>query len=1002
MDPSEILRDDSFVQFDSDCVRKRANWSKSADEFKFDGKHFDPAALLAAIPSHSPKLQSLLDKISALDDADHKRDGKYYKHFIFCDVKASAYGAKLLAAALMATGMTMGYKADKIMYDDDDDDDGEEMEGGSSGKKKRKRFDKIKFVDNLPPHRSFFLLSSVAVYDQPISVAMKKTILQTFNQRPANVHGKNIRFIIMDSGFKEGIDLFDVKYIHIFEPSVNAADQKQVIGRGTRTCGQEGLKFHPTQGWPLYVFIYDLSVPEKLRDPLSESISIHDLYLKSLNIDLRMFTFQSELEDTVMYGAVDRELTENIHSFAAAAPSLEEERVGGDRNGLSLLGSLANTLTRPHEAMSFKEMQEYIRQHFRDAAWQPAKMENMCAKADATKADATKVDATKADADATKAIEGGAGGNIITYSPTQDFVSRYFTPQAPVKGMLLWHSVGVGKTCSAIAAASASFEPQNYTILWVTRTTLKTDIWKNMFDQVCSADIRDKIQRDGLKIPDAYAKRVRLLSKAWRIRPMSYKQFSNLVTKDNANYKTLEKINGAADPLRKTLLIIDEAHKLYGGGDAVLSALEKPDMEMLHKSIMNSYAVSGQDSVRLLLMTATPITDSPLEMVKLINLCKPSSQQLPTEFPTFSAAYLDDNGRFTAKGRSDFLDQIAGNVSYLNRTKDARQFAQPRIQHVMVPIVPNSDDVLSLDRRLVRAIHEKPISALKKRFLDENAKIDADMKDLHSSRFQELTRRCDKFSEDKQRSKMCKKLSKAAIKDLVKEARNRTKKITSDVKELRKEMKAANVIKKDDLKRVNRSNKKTLKEYAQSSFYQLKYKCGKKIRPETKFREFAETDSVVVGLNGDIEAYGDRIQELKVGLSFAKKEHRVKLKEIQQAVAEEKDADQKKAKQEHALATLRSSIKSNKQVVNEEIRNLTKKKKHATREKKSRFREIRKELKQAVRESKKAQREVKKQEQALRKTLKKQDRLHAEITSDTLRDMVQRYGQELDQQLRGL
>jgi N-acetylglucosaminyldiphosphoundecaprenol N-acetyl-beta-D-mannosaminyltransferase len=249
---------------------------------------------------------------------------------------------------------------------------------------------------------------------------------------------------------------------------------------------------------------------------------------------------------------------------------------------------------------------------------------------------------------------------------------------------------------------------------------------------------------------------------------------------------------------------------------------------------------------------------------------------------------------------------------------------------------------------------------------------------------------------------MCKKLSKAAIKDLVKEARNRTKKITSDVKELRKEMKAANVIKKDDLKRVNRSNKKTLKEYAQSSFYQLKYKCGKKIRPETKFREFAETDSVVVGLNGDIEAYGDRIQELKVGLSSAKKEHRVKLKEIQQAVAEEKDADQKKAKQEHALATLRSSIKSNKQVVNEEIRNLTKKKKQATREKKSRFREIRKELKQAVRESKKAQREVKKQEQALRKTLKKQDRLHAEITSDTLRDMVQRYGQELDQQLRGL
>jgi len=35
----------------------------------------------------------------------------------------------------------------------------------------------------------------------------------------------------MDSGFKEGIDLFDIKYVHIFEHSVNSADQKQVIGR---------------------------------------------------------------------------------------------------------------------------------------------------------------------------------------------------------------------------------------------------------------------------------------------------------------------------------------------------------------------------------------------------------------------------------------------------------------------------------------------------------------------------------------------------------------------------------------------------------------------------------------------------------------------------------------------------------------------------------------------------------------------------------------------------
>ncbi|MEC8042546.1 MAG: hypothetical protein VX181_17900, partial [Pseudomonadota bacterium] len=47
-----------------------------------------------------------------------------------------------------------------------------------------------------------------------------------------------------------------------------------------------------------------------------------------------------------------------------------------------------------------------------------------------------------------------------------------------------WHSVGTGKTCSGVSIASSSFEREGYTILWVTRTTLKGDVWKNIFDQI--------------------------------------------------------------------------------------------------------------------------------------------------------------------------------------------------------------------------------------------------------------------------------------------------------------------------------------------------------------------------------------------------------------------------------------------------------------------------------------------------------------------------------------
>ena len=51
-----------------------------------------------------------------------------------------------------------------------------------------------------------------------------------YNERPSNINGDNMRFIVLDSGFKEGIDLFDVKYVHIFEPQRTNADYQQAIG----------------------------------------------------------------------------------------------------------------------------------------------------------------------------------------------------------------------------------------------------------------------------------------------------------------------------------------------------------------------------------------------------------------------------------------------------------------------------------------------------------------------------------------------------------------------------------------------------------------------------------------------------------------------------------------------------------------------------------------------------------------------------------------------------
>ena len=139
-----------------------------------------------------------------------------------------------------------------------------------------------------------------------------------YNKRPDNIQGENMRFIILDSGFKEGIDLFDVKYVHIFEPSMTVADLKQTIGRATRTCGQKGLNFEPNVGWPLYVYNYYIVIPEDMK----ESYKVKDLdLLENPEEDEVIFRNANKLKDaTMVYSEFDKTLTTLAEQLYKLAP----------------------------------------------------------------------------------------------------------------------------------------------------------------------------------------------------------------------------------------------------------------------------------------------------------------------------------------------------------------------------------------------------------------------------------------------------------------------------------------------------------------------------------------------------------------------------------------------------------------------------------------------------------------------------------------------------------
>jgi len=275
-------------------------------------------------------------------------------------------------------------------------------------------------------------------------------------------------------------------------------------------------------------------------------------------------------------------------------------------------------------------------------------------------------------------VQSGKVGATVSFTRTQDFVRHYLTPDSPFKGLLAWHSVGTGKTCMAVAAASTHFEQAGYTILWVTRNALMADVYKNIFGAVCSIPIMEHLKTK--ELPESLTDQKRLLSRAW-LPPMSYRTFQNALEGKNELGRMLKAKH--ADLLHKTFLIMDEIHKLQDGD---LGAAEAADFSVIQDFIHKSYSTSGSDSVRPLLMTATPITDTPKDLFEILNTLIPSADRRLLPFSEFRERYTDEQGVISAEGRDYFQDRAKGLISYLNRELDPTTFAQPVFHKVRVPI----------------------------------------------------------------------------------------------------------------------------------------------------------------------------------------------------------------------------------------------------------------------------------------------------------------------------
>lgn len=811
----------------SSCVRKIENWTNIKRYHRFDKASFEPELLLDDIVFMSPKLTTMLDKIKELDTKDMNKEGKLYKHFIFSDVKEGGYGSKIIASALSAHGYHNCFSPTKNGYN-------------------------IQIPEVHPNKNTYGLLSSTSIYDKPTNLKTAKNIVTLYNKRPDNVYGENMRFIILDSGFKEGIDLFDVKYVHIFETPKNSADLTQAVGRATRSCGQKGLQFKKNKGWELFVFMYASTYGESNH-------LLFDKYLKYEGVELGKRLFRENLEKLAIKTAVDSSLNHHINKYKNDVKKAEKRVMGlkGSVQKLSLKGGakrqaktppcykyegnhilykrkgkqfcrksrkskkflplqvvktnqqlslLQNKMTSEEKEtfnnymefmnvknnkenmddISFEDYQKYINQIYGKYKYDPIIIENLCE----TKGDFNR---------------------IVEFSKSQDFVSHFLTPQSKHKGLLVWHSVGTGKTCTAVATKSLLFEKQDYTILWVTRTTLKEDIWKNMFVWVCDHHIRERLQ-NGENIPENPSARKKYIQRKF-LEPVSYRQFSNAMMGKGKLYEKLVELNGKQDILKKTFVIIDEAHKLYSND---LVGMEKPDTNAIERRVFNSYQKSKQDSCKLMMMTATPIADDPMEFFKLTNLIiENKAKRFSTEYDDLVKDYVQSDLSFTQQGKNMFQDTLKGLISYLNRSYDPRQFTQPTFQKVNVPLSNFDVNSITLEdcNQVAQSTYEE--------FLEDNNIAGIDLKE----QLEECLDNIEPVTAEN-----LSHLSKKEIKGLQKEYKNMEKICHKQYKTGVKLEKLALKEKNKSLKKCNSKNKKTLKQMRDRAIktYQLNAleKCG--------------------------------------------------------------------------------------------------------------------------------------------------------------------------------
>ena len=238
------------------------------------------------------------------------------------------------------------------------------------------------------------------------------------------------------------------------------------------------------------------------------------------------------------------------------------------------------------------------------------------------------------------------------YTSVQKFIAQFMSPDTPYNGMLLYHGVGVGKTCTAILTAEVFLElsPKNKvyilappaiqpgfyrTIFDVSRVKFGVDDEANQHEGCTGNRYLELTQtRFEREAKDIELRVNRLIGKRYSI--MGYVAFRNMIrgilNQIPKNLSPERKRQQETRLLRKelsgSLFIVDEAHNMRDVGETDDETDQVDDMveergDAAGGKKLTPYlrkVLKTCEGNKLLLMSATPMYNTYREIISLLNL----------------------------------------------------------------------------------------------------------------------------------------------------------------------------------------------------------------------------------------------------------------------------------------------------------------------------------------------------------------------------------------------